>query len=219
MSKFFTGINNIDYDYPIGTILIYSGVMTNAKTIPGWLCCDGGGYKSSIYLELYNVIGIKYGNGDGGANTDFNVLDFRGVIPIGNGLFNDVSGNITGGGNTTISSNQMPYHNHNITGGIKSAGDHTHVMYLVGGSQFYGHRQTVDYGYDTWWPNSDGAKDGRFNIWSAANSGSTTSSETTTVESADHSHGGSMTIGNSTSSSTEVSITPINYSMFYIIKY
>ena len=223
MSKFFTGIDDVDRDYPIGTILIYSGVMTNQTTIPGWLCCDGSGYKSSTYLDLYNVIGIRYGNGDGGVNTDFNVPNMMGIIPIGNGLFNDVSGNITGENNTTISINQMPYHNHNITGGIAGAGSHSHTLYRSDGTtKFRGHRQMTDWGQGIWWEASEGAKDSRFNIWKNSDlgtSGDAGITETLSNQSGNHNHGGTITVGNSNGSSVQVNITPINCSMFYIIKY
>ena len=63
---------NIKKRMPAGTIIMYAG-----KTIPeGFLMCNGGAYSSSIYPELYAVIGTTYGTGEGGTGgEDFNVPD------------------------------------------------------------------------------------------------------------------------------------------------
>jgi microcystin-dependent protein len=219
MSIFFSGQNNVDDDYPIGTILIYSGVMVNATSILGWLCCDGSGYKKSTYNELYDVIGVRYGNGDGGTNTDFNVPNFRGRFPIGNGLFSDISGNMTGETSLSISNiYQLPYHNHSAS--ITDAGDHRHILYRSDGSTRFRKARQRNVFNNSGWPVSEGARDARFNFFRqrGANEGSSIN-VTTNDQDTNHSHGGSITIGNAYGSTNKVNIMPMNCSMFYIIKY
>ena len=46
---------------PIGTLLPFTSTTTPAN----WLLCDGREVSRSTYSQLFNVIGIKYGSGDG----------------------------------------------------------------------------------------------------------------------------------------------------------
>lgn len=57
---------------PAGTIIAFS-----AMTLPdGFLNCNGAAISRTTYADLFAVIGIQYGNGDG-INT-FNLPDLRG---------------------------------------------------------------------------------------------------------------------------------------------
>jgi len=54
----------------VGQIMAYTG-----ENIPeGWLPCDGRMLRRDTYPELYKVLGVKYGDGDG-SNTAFNLPD------------------------------------------------------------------------------------------------------------------------------------------------
>lgn len=60
-------INSIYADAPLGAILSYGGDV--APT--GWLLCDGSAVSRTTYAQLFEVIGTKYGPGDG--STTFNL--------------------------------------------------------------------------------------------------------------------------------------------------
>lgn len=62
---------------PIGSMLPYGNV--NPPT--GWLVCDGSAISRTVYAELFKVIGISYGVGDG--NTTFNLPNKKGRGSIG----------------------------------------------------------------------------------------------------------------------------------------
>ena len=52
----------------VGQIMAYTG-----ENIPeDWLPCDGRMLRRRTYPELYKVLGVKYGDGDG-SNTAFNL--------------------------------------------------------------------------------------------------------------------------------------------------
>ncbi len=54
----------------LGQIVAYSG-----ENIPdGWLLCDGRMLRRRVYPELFKILGIQYGDGDG-SNTAFNLPD------------------------------------------------------------------------------------------------------------------------------------------------
>lgn len=62
---------------PIGVIVEYA----SDKIPPNWLLCDGRELDRIAYKNLFNIIGTKYGSGDG-TNT-FNLPDLRGKIVVG----------------------------------------------------------------------------------------------------------------------------------------
>jgi len=54
----------------VGQIMAYTG-----ENIPeSWLPCDGRMLRRDSYSELYKVLGVKHGDGDG-SNTAFNLPD------------------------------------------------------------------------------------------------------------------------------------------------
>lgn len=57
---------------PIGTII----TSARATAPDGFLLCDGSAISINTYINLYNVIGNAYGNGNG--STTFNIPDLRG---------------------------------------------------------------------------------------------------------------------------------------------
>lgn len=112
---------------PVGSLQAYAG--PNAPT--GWLLCDGSSYSTSAYPELYDAIGYAYG----GSGANFNVPDLRGRLPVGkDNMGGTTAGRMTTGqtgsptwtGNPTtlgssagsdkhtLSTAQMPQHNHNV---------------------------------------------------------------------------------------------------------
>jgi microcystin-dependent protein len=79
----------------------------------GWAFCNGSLLPISEYETLFNLIGTTYG-GDG--QQTFAVPDLRGRLPIhmgqGPGLGNYIIGQSGGTESVTLTSNQIPAHNH-----------------------------------------------------------------------------------------------------------
>lgn len=62
---------------PIGTIVPFG-----SNTVPeNWLLCDGSAVSRTTYQDLFNTIGITFGQGDG--FETFNLPDLRDRVPIG----------------------------------------------------------------------------------------------------------------------------------------
>ena len=71
------GLPSLSGSVPVGTILQFAAPAPPS----GFLSCDGSAVSRSTYSQLFAVIGVAYGAGDGG--TTFNVPDFRGRGPVG----------------------------------------------------------------------------------------------------------------------------------------
>lgn len=108
---------------PVGAILPYGG--TSAPS--GFLMCDGTAVSRTTYANLFAVIGISYGTGDG-INT-FNLPDFRDRTVF---MRNDKAV-----GKTSLGS--IPDHRHTTTGSAGDAG--------WSGSNFIRASGTINTGY------------------------------------------------------------------------
>ncbi len=88
----------------------------------GWAMCEGQLLPISQYTALFSLIGTIYG-GDG--RTTFSLPDLRGRLPVhpgnGPGLSSRRLGEKSGKENETITIQQLPSHNHLITGDVKVA--------------------------------------------------------------------------------------------------
>lgn len=104
---------------PPGVVFPYTGSSTPA----GYLLCDGSAVSRSTYSNLFAVIGITAGQGDG--STTFNVPDYRGQFLRGvSGAVNTDPNKLTRtamntGGNTgnnvnSVQSSAVANHTHNI---------------------------------------------------------------------------------------------------------
>ena len=90
---------------PVGSMTMYAG-----STVPhGWLLCDGSAISRTVYSELYSVLGIVYGSGDG--SSTFNLPNLVNRFPYGNGGSVGL-GQTFGNSSITLSVNQLPAHNH-----------------------------------------------------------------------------------------------------------
>lgn len=64
---------------PAGVVEMFVGGID--KIPEGYLICDGSAVSRTEYADLFQVIGVGCGNGDG--STTFNLPDFRGRFPRG----------------------------------------------------------------------------------------------------------------------------------------
>ncbi len=89
----------------MGEIKMYSGT-----TAPkGWMFCDGAAISRTTYAKLFDVIGTKYGAGDG--STTFALPNLQGRVPIGVSSSHALAS--TGGAEThTLTTAQIPAHTH-----------------------------------------------------------------------------------------------------------
>lgn len=72
---------------PVGSVFIW---LTN--TAPnGWFLCYGQAVSRTTYARLFDLIGTRFGIGDG--STTFNILDLRGRVPLGQDDMGGVSAN------------------------------------------------------------------------------------------------------------------------------
>ena len=93
----------------IGTILHFAG-----NILPeGYMRCDGSAISRETYSELFEIIGITYGAGDG--VTTFNIPNFSGKVAVGNSgdTYYPLGG--AGGEEThTLTVDEIPPHKHQI---------------------------------------------------------------------------------------------------------
>lgn len=79
-----------------------------------WKRCDGSAISRTTYSALFALIGTSFGAGDG--STTFNIPDFRGRVygttGTGSGLTNRIMGQTAGQETVTLTSGQIPSHNH-----------------------------------------------------------------------------------------------------------
>ena len=105
-----------------GMLVPYAG--TSAPT--GWLFCFGQAVSRTTYADLFSAISTTYGSGDG--SSTFNLPDLRGRTVAGKddmggssanrltdqsgGLNGDTLGDTGGAETHTLTTSQMPPHNH-----------------------------------------------------------------------------------------------------------
>jgi microcystin-dependent protein len=127
---------------PCGMMVNFSG--DNAPN--GWLICDGSEISKTTYSSLFSIIGTKYGSASNINN--FKLPDLRDRIPVGKTGSSNL-GNTGGNSSITLTTGQMPSHNHtgtsdsngahNHTGTTESNGAHAHTITDPGHS----HSQTT----------------------------------------------------------------------------
>jgi microcystin-dependent protein len=123
-------LNSIDAFTPIGALVAYAGSSTAVPT--GWLLCDGSAVSRTTYAALFAVLGTSYGGGDG--STTFNVPSLVNRVAVGAGGSYS-RGNTGGASSVSLTSSQMPSHNHSFSdsGSTDWGGDHSHSVSNQGG--------------------------------------------------------------------------------------
>ena len=111
-NKTATGEGSVSGDtLPIGAIIEW-----NSDIIPeNWLLCNGQAVNREEYSELFEILGVAYGKGDG--STTFNLPNYKGRVAAGKDE-NDIDFNTLGktGGEKkhTLTTSEMPSHSHNF---------------------------------------------------------------------------------------------------------
>ncbi len=96
-----------------GEIRMYGG--TSAPT--GWFLCDGQEVSRTTYSDLFDVLGTKYGSGDG--STTFNIPNLKGRMPVGlDSSIADFDDRGKSGGSKThiLTTAQLAAHSHTTPG-------------------------------------------------------------------------------------------------------
>jgi microcystin-dependent protein len=88
-----------------GEIKLYAG----ATAPGGWHLCDGSPLSRADCPDLFSVLGVAYGDGDG--STTFNLPDLRGNTVIGASASHAL-GASGGAESVTLSTSQLPVHTH-----------------------------------------------------------------------------------------------------------
>lgn len=109
----------------IGEIRMFGGNFAPV----GWMICDGSLIPISENETLFNLIGTTYG-GDG--QSTFGLPDMRGRIPIHMG--NNQIGQMAGTEDVTLTTQQIPGHNHTFQGSTNIADQVSPAGQVVGQS-------------------------------------------------------------------------------------
>jgi microcystin-dependent protein len=103
----------VDSKILIGEIKLYGGSILPT----GFLRCDGSAVSRTTYADLFSVIGVSFGSGDG--ISTFNLPDFGSRVPIGVGTGTDgnnerttLLGTKEGEFEHTLTIDEMPSHRH-----------------------------------------------------------------------------------------------------------
>ncbi|WP_273727467.1 phage tail protein [Brucella gallinifaecis] len=130
----------LDAAVPVGEFKSFAGDVPPQ----GWLLCYGQAVSRSVYAALFAVIGIKFGQGDGGST--FNVPDLRGRILVGrddmggtaanrvttavSGIDATKVGSVGGAQGVALTIDQLAEHDH--SGKVIKGGKHKHNIPNMG---------------------------------------------------------------------------------------
>src|ERR1700741_2890888 len=100
----------------IGSIVLFAGNFAPR----GWAFCAGPILPICQNTALFSIVGTTYG---GNGQTTFALPDLRGRVAVGTGqgpgLSNVTLGELSGSPTVTLISNNMPAHNHPLTGSVQ----------------------------------------------------------------------------------------------------
>ena len=103
---------------PVGAVLAFA-----SSVVPdGWLLCDGRAISREDYSDLFSIIGVQYGSGDG--STTFNLPSLQRILLIGLGDFFSFG---TIGGSEQLSL-VLPNHKHSVDSHSHTVISHSHTV-------------------------------------------------------------------------------------------
>lgn len=103
---------------PTGAVLPYAG--STAPT--GYLLCDGSTFNGDQFPELRDVVGDTYGTHSG---TSYYLPNLKGRIPVGRDSSQtefDALGETGGAKTHTLTTSEIPAHNHTVDGDLVPRG-------------------------------------------------------------------------------------------------
>jgi len=108
-------LQTVDFDYEPPPVTLVGGIALwlLSSTPAGWLRLNGAAVSRTTYADLFAIYGTTFGAGDG--STTFNLPDMRDKSPYGVGSLIAVVGQSTGTVNETLTTSQIPAHNHGVT--------------------------------------------------------------------------------------------------------
>lgn len=113
---------------PLGTLMPFVGALSPSSS---WKLADGSELSRTTYAALYAIIGTTYGEGNG--VSTFNLPDLRGKMVLG--ASDDHSRGDTGGAETvTLTTDEIPSHQHGMTHTHSIAHNHDPVTTGSGGA-------------------------------------------------------------------------------------
>ena len=173
---------------PSGSLTAFAG----ATAPTGWLICDGSVVSQATYASLYAVVGGTYNTGGEGAGN-FRLPNIKGRAIVGRDAsqteFN-VLGETGGAKTHTLTTTEMPYHNH--TGTAATNGSHSHSSSISGGS--HEHPMSTGAALSLGAGNSLFANSGNPPVTSAGNTGTSPSHSHSLTINTDGSHSHSLSI-------------------------
>ena len=124
----------------------------------GYLLCDGRAVSRTTYADLFKVIGITYGSGDG--DTTFNLPNYAGRILVGMDSSDSAVSSVgLKGGQKELSLTvaNLPSHSHTVAPHYHSLAAHTHGIPALTGTT-----------------STDGAHEHKMNTGTSVNTSATT---------------------------------------------
>lgn len=130
---------------PLGGLVPYAGATAPAGG--KWMLADGTAISRSSYATLFALVGTTYGAGDG--STTFNLPNLKGRVVVGldsTQVEFDALGEVGGAKTHTLTTAEMPSHNHTQNPHNHSQQEHNHSQQEHNHSQ-QSHNHTQD-GHD-----------------------------------------------------------------------
>lgn len=117
---------------PVGLVT----AVSRTADFTGWLLCDGRAISRTTYSDLFGIIGVNFGAGDG--TTTFNLPDFKTRIPVAT----DPTFNVTTAAINFASFGEIT---HTLTEG--ESGPHAHKYLIAGYKHIIRSTGGEQYGY------------------------------------------------------------------------
>ena len=201
-------ITNFDYHKEknqTGFITMYPA----GATIPDyWLLCNGQSVSTTLYPDLYALIGNKFG----GSGTNFNLPNLNNSIMVGTNNTSNI-GIESGSSNVTLTISHFPSHTHNVTSSTNSIKPTYSASKNTDRGTNGRLHQSSDQVYLTGWGNT--RSDDYLNTTNASSRGNCSLS----IASNTHYHSAPAgTLTSNGSSSNTYNIMPSSVKLYFIIK-